>query len=407
MELWLVCALLTVVCYGVGEGLSKEPTVRLGSARMLVLYAMGSAPIYAAWFILGSGWERLTPIGMALAIASATCGCFGTIFWFRAMESGTASVVSGFTAAYPVITVAAAVVILGVSLVPVQIVAIAFLLGTIFWFRAMESGTASVVSGFTAAYPVITVAAAVVILGVSLVPVQIVAIAFLLIGAVVLGLHDHPGEAAVGRAWLAPMLLAVILWGAWGILERMSIDALGFAGNAGVYVLVSTPIYLAVVRRGLRENGSWDRAGIREAIPSLFLFSIAGITIFLAIGLGPIAIVVPLTTAYPIVAILVRRFWMDERLTLPQQFRRGLRENGSWDRAGIREAIPSLFLFSIAGITIFLAIGLGPIAIVVPLTTAYPIVAILVRRFWMDERLTLPQQFAIALAMVGAFLATL
>src|SRR5881397_2787965 len=83
MELWLVCALLTVVCYGVGEGLSKEPTVRLGSARMLVLYAVGSAPIYAAWFFLGSGWERLTPIGMALAIASAVCGCFGTIFWVR------------------------------------------------------------------------------------------------------------------------------------------------------------------------------------------------------------------------------------------------------------------------------------------------------------------------------------
>src|SRR5437867_4280523 len=169
MELWLVCALLTVVCYGVGEGLSKEPTVRLGSARMLVLYALGSAPIYAAWFFVGSGWERLTAIGMGLATASAACGCFGTIFWFRAMESGTASVVSGFTAAYPVITVAAAVVILGVSLVPVHIVAIAFL---------------------------------------------------------VIG----------------------------------------------------------------------------------------------AIGLGPIAIVVPLTTAYPIVAILVRRFWMDERLTFPQKF---------------------------------------------------------------------------------------
>src|SRR3989441_4687554 len=188
----------------------------------------------------------------------------------------------------------------------------------------MESGTAGVASGFTAAYPVITVAAAVVILDVSLVPVQIIAIAFLLVGVVVLGLHDHPGEAAVGRAWLAPMLLAIILWGAWGILERISIDALGFAGNAGIYVLVSTPIYLAVASRGLRGNGSWDRAGIQEAIPSLFLFSIAGITIFLAIGLGPIAIVVPLTTAYPIVAILVRRFWVGERLTLPPKCAVGL-----------------------------------------------------------------------------------
>src|SRR5437899_1031499 len=226
MELWLVCALLTVVCYGVGEGLSKEPTVRLGSARMLVLYAVGSAPIYAAGFSLGSGSDRLRAVGVALATASATCGCFGTSFWFRAMESGTASVVSGFTAAYPVITVAAAVVILGVSLVPVQIVAIAFLL----------------------------------------------------IGAVVLGLHDHPGEAAVGRAWLAPMIVAIILWGAWGILERMSIDALGFAGNAGIYVIVSTPIYLAVASRGLRESGSWYRAGIREATPSRLLFSISGIS---------------------------------------------------------------------------------------------------------------------------------
>src|SRR5207245_7623999 len=165
MELWLVCALLTVLCYGVGKGLAKEPPVRLGSARRLVLYALGSAPIYAAWFVLGSGWDRLTPIGVALATASAVCGCFGTIFWFRAMESGTASVVSGFTAAYPVITIAAAVVILGVSLVPLQLVAIAFLL----------------------------------------------------IGAVVLGLYDHPGDAAVGRASLAPMLLAIVLGSAGGI----------------------------------------------------------------------------------------------------------------------------------------------------------------------------------------------
>jgi len=171
MELWLVCALLTVACYGVGEGLSKEPTVRLGSARMLVLYALGNAPIYAAWFFLGSGWTRLTPVGLALGIASGVSGALGTASWFRTMESGTASGVSGFTAASPVITAAAAVAILGASLVPLQVAAIAFLM----------------------------------------------------IGAVLLGVYDHPGHAAVGRAWLAPMLLAIVAWGAWGILEKLSI----------------------------------------------------------------------------------------------------------------------------------------------------------------------------------------
>jgi drug/metabolite transporter (DMT)-like permease len=272
MELWLVCALLTVLSYGVGEGLAKEPTMRLGSARMLVLYTVGSAPIYFTWFVLGHGWTELTLSGMGLAIASAVCGCLGTVFWFRAMESGTASVVSGFTAAYPVITVAAAVVILGVALVPVHLAAISFLLG----------------------------------------------------GAILLALHEHPEQAAVGRAWVVPMLLAIVLWGAWGIVERLAIDAVGFAGNAGIYALVSTPLYLAIASRGLHGRRAWDRTGVREALPSLALFALAGITIFLAIGLGPIAVVIPLTTAYPVVAILVRRFWMEERLSFPQKFAIGL-----------------------------------------------------------------------------------
>ena len=273
MELWLVCALLTVVCYGVGEGLSKEPTTRLGSARMLVLYALGNAPLYSAWFIIGSGWTSLSPTGIVLAVASGLFGGLGTIFWFRAMESGTASVVSGFTAAYPVITVAAAVAILGASLVPLQIAAIGLLLA----------------------------------------------------GAVLLGIHDAPSDSGViGRTWLVPMLLAVLCWGVWGIVEKLAIDAVGFAGNAGIYIAVSTPLYLLVAARGMKDKRTWDPAAIREALPSLGLFGVAGVTIFLAIGLGPVAIVVPLTTAYPVVAILVRRFWMDERLTFPQKIAIGL-----------------------------------------------------------------------------------
>jgi drug/metabolite transporter (DMT)-like permease len=272
MELWLVSALLTVVLYGLGEGLSKEPTVRLGSDRMLALYALANVPIYVSWFLLGRGWEALTPAGTALAVASGVCGTLGTVFWFRAMESGSASVVSGFTAAYPVITVAAAVLVLGASLLPLQVLAISFLL----------------------------------------------------LGGVLLGILEHPGSAVGGRSWLAPMLLAVLLWGAWGIVERLAIDAIGFPANAGIYVFVSTPLFVAVSWRGIRDVRPWDRHGIREALPSLALFAVAGVTIFLAIGLGPLAVVVPLTTAYPIVAILVRRFWMDERMSLPQKIAVGL-----------------------------------------------------------------------------------
>jgi drug/metabolite transporter (DMT)-like permease len=272
MELWLACALLTVVLYGLGEGLSKEPTVRLGPGRMLALYSLYSVPIYAGWFLLGGGSGSLTATGIALAVASSLCGTVGNMLWFMAMESGEAAVVSGFTAAYPVVTVVAAVVGLGATLLPLQAISIALLVGATF----------------------------------------------------LLSWVDEDSKGSTNRAWLAPMILAVLLWGAWGVFEKLAIASMGFAGNAGIYVLVSTPMMLALGWRESRKRGPVDRADIRAAQPTLILFAVAGITIFLAIGLGPLAVVVPLTTAYPIVAILFRRYWMEEELTRAQKIAVGL-----------------------------------------------------------------------------------
>ncbi|HYM40342.1 MAG TPA: DMT family transporter [Thermoplasmata archaeon] len=272
MELWLTCALLTVVLYGLGEGLSKEPTVRLGPGRMLALYSLYSVPIYAGWFLFGSGSGSLTTTGILYGVGSALCGTVGNMLWFIAMERGDASVVSGFTAAYPVVTVVAAVVGLGATLLPLQMISIALLVGAAF----------------------------------------------------LLGWVDESRTGSSGRSWVAPMILAVLLWGAWGVFEKLAIGAIGFAGNAGIYVLVSTPMMLALGWRESRARGPVDRVAIRAAQPTLVLFAIAGITIFLAIGLGPLAVVVPLTTAYPVVAILFRRFWMAEEMTRAQKIAVGL-----------------------------------------------------------------------------------
>lgn len=267
MELWLVCALLTVVFYGVGEGLSKEPTVRLGSGRMLALYALYSVPIYTSWFFLFNGFSSLNAGGILLAVAAALFGTAGNALWFLAMEWGEASVVSGFTAAYPVVTVAAAIIGLGATLLPLQVVAIVFLL----------------------------------------------------VGAMLLGFYEAPGDARRDRRWVFPMLISVLLWGAWGIFEKLAITSIGFAGNAGIYVLVSTPIFLGLAWWDHRNRPEWDWEAVKSAQPTLLLFAVAGITIFLAIGLGPIAVVIPLTTAYPVVAIAVRRYWKEERMTTAQK----------------------------------------------------------------------------------------
>ncbi len=272
MELWLSAALLTVVLYGLGEGLSKEPTVRLGPGRMLALYSLYSVPIYSIWFFVGGGLSALNPTGVVLGAASALSGAVGNVLWFRALESGKASVVSGFTAAYPVVTIVAAVVGLGATLVPQEAIAIVLLMAA----------------------------------------------------AVLLGIVGHEEGSAKGRAWVGPMLVAVVMWGIWGVFEKLAIESIGFAGNAGVYVLVSTPLFLVVGWGDARGRPRIDRESLRSAQPTLVLFAVAGITIFYAIGLGPLAVVVPLTTAYPVVAILFRRWWHEERMTGAQKIAIGL-----------------------------------------------------------------------------------
>ncbi len=272
MELWLVFALLTVVFYGVSEALSKEPTVRLGPGRMLALNLVYSLPIYGGWFLLGDGASSLNPLGVAYGIASGLSGSLGTALWFKAMESGEASVVSGFTAAYPVITVAATVVGLGATLAPLQLVSIASL---------------------------------------------VLAVGFL-------GYAGESRHRATNREWMVPMLFAVLLWGVWGVFEKLAIESIGFAGNAGVYALVSTPVFLLIAWYDARGHPAWDWDAVRAAQPVMVLNAIAGVTIFLAVGLGPLVVVVPLTTAYPVVAILLRHLWKEERMTRAQKVAVGL-----------------------------------------------------------------------------------
>jgi drug/metabolite transporter (DMT)-like permease len=242
---------------------------------MLLLYTLYNVPIYSVWFIFGEGWTALTPLGLAFGAASAICGAVGGALWFRAMEAGNASVVSGFTASYPVITLAGAVILLGENIVPLQLVSVALLVSSVS----------------------------------------------------VLGSSGRSERTGSSGSWVPAMAVTVILWGLWGVFEKLAIEEVGFAGNAGVYVVVATPIFLLLARRRDGPNGvdmGWDRAGVRSAQAPLIAFAIAGITTYLAVGLGPLAIVVPVTTAYPLVAILFRRIWRSERLTRAQGVAVGL-----------------------------------------------------------------------------------
>lgn len=96
VQAWVVLSLLTVVLYGVGQGLSKGPTSRVGSAQMLLLFALNLLPTYTVWWLFFSDAAPLGAEGLLLRVLSAA---FGYVFYYEALAVGQASLVGTVLAA--------------------------------------------------------------------------------------------------------------------------------------------------------------------------------------------------------------------------------------------------------------------------------------------------------------------
>ncbi|HZY71046.1 MAG TPA: EamA family transporter [Thermoplasmata archaeon] len=272
-DLWIAFAAGAILAYGIGEGFSKEPTVRIGPDRMLVLYGLYELPAYLAWFFLFGGAGALNAPGVVFGMAAGLCGTVSAVLWYSAMETGTASVVSAFAAGYPVVTVVLAVLFLGSVLVPIQ-------------------------------------AAAVVLLIVS---------------AVLVSVSERTPRGGPPTRRVAPTLLViVVVWGLVGIFDKLAIGAAGYPVAAGMYGVGSAPIFVWAYLRARR--GSARPGAFRDPMAHLMsiLFTVGGLALLLAIGSGPVAVVVPLSAVYPVLTVGIRRFAVGERLSGPQKLAVGM-----------------------------------------------------------------------------------
>lgn len=265
---WIAFAAVTVLAYGIGDGCTKEPTVRIGPHRMLVLYGLYSVPAYFGWFFLFGGPSSLNAAGVAFGLAAGLSGTVSAVLWYSAMEVGTASVVSAVAAGYPIVTVVLAVLLLGSVLAPLEVVAVALLIGA----------------------------------------------------AGMVGLSERAVRGAPPARRVAPALIAVVLiWGLLGIFAKLAIGAAGYPVAAGMYGLASAPIFAWAFLRARKDT---SRPGAyRDPMAHLvsFLFAVGGLALLLAIGSGPVAIVIPLTAVYPVLTVGIRRFAVGEHLSTPQK----------------------------------------------------------------------------------------
>jgi len=115
--------------------------------------------------------------------------------------------------------------------------------------------------------------------------------------------------------WFASALIALLFWGLWGVFSKIANMYLPswviFITEALVYVVVGSIVW------GLqRFTLPWSAPGLAAAVAA-GLCGGGGLFFFLrALAGGPASVVVPLTSLYPLITVLVGVTLLAETLTL-------------------------------------------------------------------------------------------
>ena len=115
--------------------------------------------------------------------------------------------------------------------------------------------------------------------------------------------------------WILPAVVALVLWGVVGVLQKLGSNRLG----ANVLLLWVTAGYIVMLPVVLWRSGSWT-----VPADALLLGVIAGCVnglgtwlLFRALERGAKAsVAVPLTALYPVVTVILAFIFLSERLSL-------------------------------------------------------------------------------------------
>jgi len=119
-------------------------------------------------------------------------------------------------------------------------------------------------------------------------------------------------------AWLWLSILTMILWGAWGIQSKLIMETMTPLANQIVFVVGLVPpvswCLLARPRRAATLSRE-RRSGSVYAFLTGILGAVGNIAFFVALATGgPASIVVPLTSLFPLVTVVLAAAWLRERV---------------------------------------------------------------------------------------------
>jgi drug/metabolite transporter (DMT)-like permease len=272
ITLWLTLALLAIFFYGVSMVAQKVALYDMPAAEMIFLSLIFWVPLYLICivpFVLNGSIWSITPMILVYALLATSFGQIGYYTYVEAAERGPISIVGSVTAAYPIMVIAFAIIILG------------------------ETKEVTMLQLF----------------GALLITSSIIALSFF-----------HGGEQKkmpLGRRYYLLCLVTVFIWGLWAIFSKLTLDSMDPFLFIGIYAFIIPPVTLGYYRfKNIRVRDAipkWSRS-LKIAIASSIFGNIAFFAEIVAISQGPASIVFPLVASSPLVVVILAYGFLKERL---------------------------------------------------------------------------------------------
>jgi transporter family protein len=265
MELWFFLAVLSVFFWGLGVTLAKISTPKLGVARVACLISPIEAAMYFAGYISFRGNVAVSAEYGALGLVSAFVGMIAYICFYESMVDGQVAV-----------------------------------LGTI-----------------SAAYPALTVIGALVFLSETLTTSQALGLVGVMLGILALSYEQPNQQHALPKRSLFFALLAFLLWGFWSLTAKIAVSKIGPGNVFGCYVISSLTIplvYVMLRRPRLMASEKPSRTLWAAGVAGVALNVVGTLIFAFALSMGQASLVVPISSAYPLVTIAIAILVLGEKL---------------------------------------------------------------------------------------------
>ena len=194
------------------------------------------------------------------------------------------------------------------------------IIGYLCFFESLMQGQVAIAGTISAAYPALAVLGAVVILAETLTSVQGIGVIAIIVGIAALSYEPNPdSKTAMSKKTLAYALMAFAFWGLWSFSSKVAVDRIG-AGNLFAFYAVSamiTPTLYIMVRRdrlerqrpAFRPRTAWTLGAVGLAV------NVAGAYAFsFALETGNASLVVPISSAYPVITVMLAVALLKERI---------------------------------------------------------------------------------------------